>query len=213
MTKFAPISFLRNYKDAIFVFVAFLCYFGLLLIPNFSPNSGTSIPFLLYFLSVLLVLVVLSCVAAWGLLRFIFSQNQAQLRKIGVAAIGFGAFASCLVVDHAISGGLPAGSNQLKFDPTLWSDSSSDGFVANDVTARQKMLLDVVRHVLPGHTQVEIEQMLGPGAPNGFLSSFGYDLIYRTGPQRDSLFPIDSEWLLIWLDGEGKFARYEIASD
>jgi len=41
----------------------------------------------------------------------------------------------------------------------------------------------------------------------------GRDLIYVLGPQRDSYFTIDSEWLLIWLDKKGRFARYTIAND
>lgn len=31
--------------------------------------------------------------------------------------------------------------------------------------------------------------------------------------ERDSMFGLDSEWLLIWLDGSGRFERYEVWTD
>jgi len=78
---------------------------------------------------------------------------------------------------------------------------------------RQKMLADVVKSVLPGRTRVELEQILGPSLETSYFKSSGRDLIYVLGPQRDSYFVIDSEWLLIWLDKDGRIERYAIAND
>ena len=52
--------------------------------------------------------------------------------------------------------------------------------------------------------------LLGPPSDD---SPWKSDLVYVTGPERDSLFAIDSEWLLIDLDEQGRFHRYRIATD
>jgi len=75
------------------------------------------------------------------------------------------------------------------------------------------MLADVVKSVLPGRTRVELEEILGASLETPYFKSSGRDLIYVLGPQRDSYFTIDSEWLLIWLDKDGRFERYTIAND
>jgi hypothetical protein len=85
-------------------------------------------------------------------------------------------------------------------------------YVKGDITPRQKMLAQVVAQ-LPGRNRQELEQMLGPSLETGYFQSSGRDLIYVTGPQRDSFVAIDSEWLLIWLDDMGTFERYAIVSD
>ena len=46
-----------------------------------------------------------------------------------------------------------------------------------------------------------------------YFQSTGRDLIYVTGPERDSVFGLDSEWLLIWLDGQGAYKRHAIVTD
>jgi len=75
------------------------------------------------------------------------------------------------------------------------------------------MLKDIVENILPGNNKQEIENLLGPSLGTSYFSSLNKDLIYYLGPERDGLFNIDSEWLLIWLDKDGKFERYMIAND
>ena len=75
------------------------------------------------------------------------------------------------------------------------------------------MLGDVVAHVLPGRTQAEIEEMLGPSLTTSYFESTSRDLIYVLGAERDSFFPVDSEWLLVWLDEAGRFQRYAVYTD
>jgi len=60
------------------------------------------------------------------------------------------------------------------------------------------MLVDVVKNILPGRTRAEIEEILGPSLETSYFKSTGRDLIYGLGPQRDSYFSIDSEWLLTY---------------
>jgi outer membrane protein assembly factor BamE (lipoprotein component of BamABCDE complex) len=85
--------------------------------------------------------------------------------------------------------------------------------VAHDITPRQKMLGDVVDNVLPGKTRAEIEAILGSPEETSCFANTGRDLIYSTGPERDTPFSIDSEWLLIWLDDQGRFERYAVYRD
>lgn len=74
------------------------------------------------------------------------------------------------------------------------------------------MLADLVAQ-LPGRNQSQIVAMLGPSLETPYFKHSERDLIYYLGPQRDSLFPIDSEWLLIWLDEQGRFERYAVVND
>lgn len=55
--------------------------------------------------------------------------------------------------------------------------------------------------------------MLGTSLDTPYFQSTGRDLIYVTGPERDSLFSIDSEWLLIWVDENGIYKRHAVVTD
>ena len=85
--------------------------------------------------------------------------------------------------------------------------------MGGDISARQKMLGDVVKKVLPGHDRRALEDLLGPSLETPYFADTGRDMIYRLGMERDSMFGVDSEWLLIWLDDSGRFERYEIRTD
>ena len=74
------------------------------------------------------------------------------------------------------------------------------------------MLEDVVKR-LHGQSRVELENILGPTLDTPYFKSTGRDLIYVTGPERDSFFGIDSEWLLIWVDENGIYKRHAIVTD
>lgn len=101
----------------------------------------------------------------------------------------------------------------MQFDHECWIDPSSTDYVTGDITARQKMLADVVYTVMPRKNRAEIENLLGPSLETSYFNSTGRDLIYILGPQRDAIFAIDSEWLLIWFDDYDQFSRYEIVCD
>ena len=122
-------------------------------------------------------------------------------------------FAFFNVLSHFIVGDLPTGSFTLRFDTAGWQESKSAEYVIGDITPRQKMLGDVVSHILPGRNHTEIEQLLGPSLRTPYFEETGRDLIYVLGPQRNSFIRIDSEWLLVWLDKSGQFQRYAIYTD
>ena len=113
--------------------------------------------------------------------------------------------------------GLPYGSFLLPFDQTTWCDPASSGFVAGDLTPRQKMLGGVVRTVLkPGGRAASREAILaqlGPSEDDAALASPGQELIYRLGPEHESLFAIDDDWLLIRFDESGQFQGFQIRPD
>ena len=98
------------------------------------------------------------------------------------------------------------------FDSDIWKSESSTDW-NKGISLREQMLKDVVENVLPGKTKQEIENALGPSLETDYFKSVDKDLIYCLGPERDGFFNIDSEWLLIWLDKDGKFERYMIVND
>ena len=101
----------------------------------------------------------------------------------------------------------------MEFTPLAWHDSRSLLFVDGDITPRQKMLGSLVRRLQVEQKRADLEALLGPSLETRYFEKTGRDLIYILGPERDSFFGIDSEWLLIWLDDAGNFQKYEIRTD
>ena len=107
---------------------------------------------------------------------------------------------------------LPSGSDSLPFDVRVWKSEAStlpDG----GISERQEMLGDVVTNVLPGLDRGQIEDVLGASLETEYFRSVDKDMIYFLGPERNSYFNIDSEWLLIWLNEDGSFERFAIVND
>ncbi len=75
------------------------------------------------------------------------------------------------------------------------------------------MLGSLVDRFGTSQDRADLKALLGSSLETPYFESTGRDLIYILGPQRDSFFAIDSEWLLIWLDDSGHFERYEIYTD
>ncbi len=193
-------------------------YFGVMLIPKIYPAFGGSSGAFLLAMSLLLVAPAVLLLVGWSVGAVLVSRVRKKPLGKTSRAIGHVAFAAVLcfaafsIASYFIAGSLPSGSHLSAFDRSLWLDPRSAEYVEGDITPRQKMLADVVAK-LPGRNRDELERMLGASPETGYFQSSGRDLIYATGPQRDSLFAIDSEWLLIWLDDMGRFERYAIVSD
>jgi hypothetical protein len=126
---------------------------------------------------------------------------------------GFLMFAAATGLTRFIRGALPTGSHLLEFEPVVWQDPSSSEYVQGDITPRQKMLGSVVYQLNSTQDRRQLETLLGPSLETSYFESTGRDLIYILGPERDSFFRIDSEWLLIWLDSSKHFERYAIYTD
>jgi len=201
-----------------FAFIGFALYFGLFLIPKVVPGFGAT-PFLfLLTLSLMLVVPLLVLLALWGTAALVISR--VRRRPIGqrsktagrTALVGLSMFAAFMVLANVLPSQLPSGSYDKHFDREAWLDPESANYATGDITPRQKMLAEVVKR-LPGLRRAEIENMLGPTLETPYFKSTGRDLIYITGPERDSLLGIDSEWLLIWFDENGIYKRHAIVTD
>ena len=199
-------------------FVAFVVYFGLILFLALVPGFGASSLLLLLELTLVLVIPVLSLLALWGTAAFAISRVRKRpmgprSRAIGqVATAGLAALAAFMALASVLPPRLPGGSYDRPFDRAAWLDPNSASHLPGDITPRQKMVADAVTK-LPGLRRPAIEAMLGPALETAYFQSTGRDLIYPTGPQRDSLFGVDSEWLLIWLDENGVYRSHAIVTD
>lgn len=92
------------------------------------------------------------------------------------------------------------------FDQTHWLEGIND---TDAPTARKRMLRDVRRTVLrPGISREVVIQALGDSDTDEYFR--GYGLVYWIGP--DSSY-IDSEWLVITLDENGKVVESTIMTD
>jgi hypothetical protein len=205
-----------------FALGVFLLTFGFLIVPRFYPAMGQSsgVVFVSMLLAALLLILlpIILLLSVWSIGIVIVSKLRK--RRLGNASRIIGqvtlaavlSLAAFLVASIWLPGALPSGSHLSQFDRSVWLDPTSSTYVEDDITPRQKMLADVVAR-LPGRNRQEIEEMLGPSLETENSQPREWDLIYVTGPQRDTLFVSDSEWLLIWLDDTGTFERYEIYTD
>lgn len=218
-TELTPERHLLPGRAAFWALLALAVYFGVMLIPKWWPAFGQTAAFFVYVLSLPVAILGLAALTCWGVVgTFIAKRRQSTIsrfhrRLLLVSLAGFLLFVSSMVIVRFIDGGLPTGSNILRFEAATWRATKSADFVTGDITPRQKMLGDVVAHVLPGRTRTEIEELLGPSLATSYFENTGRDLIYVLGAERDSFFPIDSEWLLIWFDEAGRFQRYAVYTD
>jgi hypothetical protein len=194
-------------------------YFGLSLIFHALPGlGGTGLSFA-YGISLPIVMLILLTVGAWGGIGLLRAWRRGQPAKsrhracLLVAGVAVASFTLALGLARALPQPLPTGSHLRSFDRVVWQDPRSADYVPGDITPRQKMLAAVVNSVLPDRGRAELENMLGPSLQTSYFKSTGRDMIYVLGPQRDSYFAIDSEWLLVWLDKDGRFERYAVATD
>ena len=204
------------------VWIASACvaaYFGVPLLAHAVPGlRGTGLSFA-YALSLPIVMLILLAVGVWGGVGSLRAKRRGHPLKPGhrasllVAGVAIASFTLALGLARALPRQLPTGSYLRSFDPAIWQDPRSADHVPGDITPRQKMLADIASSVLPGRGRAELENVLGPSLETPYFKSTGRDLIYMLGPQRDSYFTMDSEWLLIWLDKNGRFERYAIATD
>lgn len=196
----------------------FTLHFGSFLVQKIVPNFGGTAFSLLLTLSLLIVLPILVLLAVWGIVALVRERLRSKpmsawSRAAGhIAFAGIAACAASLILGSLLPNSPPSGSYQKTFDRGAWLDPASASYVKGNITPRQKMLADVVSK-LPGQSRSTLEVMLGLSLDTGYFKDSGRNLIYITGPQRDSVFAIDSEWLLIWLDEGEIYERHAIVTD
>lgn len=130
-----------------------------------------------------------------------FNENMLMLSKrlvvSGIAVLTFW-------VNSPFS--LPPECDSEYFDPELWHKTSSyrtDVFPSD----RQKMLMDLVRYILPGKKKDQIADFLGTPELN-LKSKKNYDalLFYKLGNESNIKFAQKrTTWLLIRLDRNGNY--------
>lgn len=93
---------------------------------------------------------------------------------------------------------------QIPFDSADWKRSSADrrGFMIDD-------LLD--RHDLRRMTRASVVELLGE-PPDSYMRRGG-DLVWCLGPQRNSFFPVDNDWLVVNFNDDGSVKSVGIMSD
>jgi len=117
-------------------------------------------------------------------------------------AIGFTAYRYFTRVQ-----GLP----RLSFDSSVWKSTPSSASLPGGAT-RQRMVDDLLwDHPLTGLTRTEVEAIIGTADTTAYFRE--YDMVYHLGPERGSLFPIDSEWLVIKLDAAGRVIEARLRTD
>ncbi len=201
------------------VIIAFSCVF-LYLAPLFLRyiiplNFFSSMIGFCYFISLIAIYIGLTTIGMIALCFVIYKaiQKQKQSKIVLFIAASFCSIilltAQSILLKKIILNDLPVGSNLLQFDVNKWKEN----YTVNDISHRSMMLKDVVLNILPGKNKNEIEESLGPSLETNYFKDIEKDMIYFLGPERTSVFNIDSEWLLIWLDKNGKFDRYKIVND
>jgi hypothetical protein len=189
------------------------------LIPHWFPAVGGTVWFFIYILSIGIWFIVLFLMGFWGGCEFIIAKIRHKAVssgckfKILLPIIAVVASFIVVMVGRITESALPTGSHLLAFDPVVWQSNEAAQSDSGNISKRQMMLKSAVKEILPGKSRAEIEALLGKSLDTAYFQETKRDLIYFMGPQRNSLFPIDSEWLLIWLDNQGNFKKYAVVSD
>jgi len=103
---------------------------------------------------------------------------------------------------------LPSGSHLQPFNSESWI--ADDSIIAREgITARQKMLGDVVKNILPGKSRNEIIRLLGLSSDDSNQKTLNYYL----GPLRGDSLELHVEFLKIHFDPSGHYKNYSVISD
>lgn len=94
------------------------------------------------------------------------------------------------------------------FDAAAWRRHETKEVMWPDRLAMIDDLME--RHSLRGLSRDSVERLLGPGDPTA--SWRDWDLVYHLGPER-GLMRIDSEWLVVDFDADGRVRDYRLVRD
>ncbi len=97
----------------------------------------------------------------------------------------------------------------MPFDAEVWRATRSED--SHD-SVRLRMVDDfLATHTPVGKSREDIVVLLGEPDDTTYFSNF--DLVYHLGLERDSAFPIDSEWLVMRLDRNGLVTEALLVTD
>lgn len=97
----------------------------------------------------------------------------------------------------------------MPFDSAVWRATASE---STHDSVRLRMVDDyLATHSPIGRTPDEVTADLGEPDDTGYFHE--YDMVYRLGLERNSAFPIDSEWLVIRLDQDTRVSEARLSTD
>jgi len=95
-----------------------------------------------------------------------------------------------------------------RFNPVVWQDTLQ---VYSELKPRGCMVDDLLaRYKFVGITRAAVVRLLGEPQPTAYFREF--DLVYWLGPERGML-SIDSEWLVMKLDRDGRVVEVKLVTD
>ena len=103
-------------------------------------------------------------------------------------------------------------NSDIDFEENLWKDEYSTGSSFIHISKRQRMLKDLVQNNLHNKTKNEIISLLGQPIPVIHFHKLNPDMIYKLGNERKENQSFGKEWLLIWLNNEQRYNKYQIAT-
>ena len=92
------------------------------------------------------------------------------------------------------------------FDQAVWRDEKQ---VVQGVRLEMADRI-MASKMLRGKTRAEVVEMLGEPPKTEYFKS--WDMVYWLGPER-GFISIDSEWLVVKLDAQGRVSDYRIVHD
>lgn len=92
------------------------------------------------------------------------------------------------------------------FDAATWDDESQAWHGARLEMADRLLAQDI----LTGMTRAQVIAMLGEPSQEGYFRE--WDMVYWLGPER-GFMSVDSEWLVLNLDGNGRVVECRIVND
>jgi hypothetical protein len=200
------------------VHFAFAFLFGLpVLALNWLPQWSLGAAGFIYLLLAisatgLLVILILALGAAQLILQARGRRNESVVKLLRMLPLWLLAFVVAFLLTRVTRPELPVGSDIDAFDAVRWQADKITDSEIGALTPRQRMLKGAVAAARNANSRREIEASLGPTLDTAYFRDSGRDLIYILGPER-GVFSMDNEWLLIWLDANGKMARFQIATD
>jgi rRNA maturation protein Nop10 len=97
----------------------------------------------------------------------------------------------------------------IRFESARWISTPA---AFDHTSIRQRMVDDLLRsRRLAGMSRKDVEALLGPPDNTGYFREF--EMVYFLGQEREALFQIDSEWLLIKLDADERVTQARLGTD
>lgn len=194
-------------------------FYVLMLVPTQYPKFAGTPFFFLYVLAVAISLIILCSSFVAVLIFAAIATVRRKSMSDRLYSFSLSVITSAIVVVMMIvlarflPREFPTGSDLLTFDSKTWISDNGNNLDDHLMTPRQKMLRSTIEEYVQNRTREQVLSALGRPTDTHYFKASGRDFIYYLGPERDSFLGIDSEWLLIWFNEDGKVRKYQITVD